>query len=300
MEPTAEGRMCSACEKVVVDFSGMTDAELLNYFLSAKTIPCGRFHRSQLNIPLSPLKPVRRTFATVYKQIAAVFAFLTLKPSGAVAQGQPRVVMQSIPNKISQTNSGSTIISGSVKDVHGEPLGNAVVNLDDMPTAVCNDSGRFEFGLPASSAGKTAVITFSYPGLVTVARSFHPAMGSTSYSIVMAKPYEMQHAFYSGFPLFEPSETNTAICFRPNQYSITDSLKRKLESLAMELRNNPSAGIDLTGYATSPSELRLMKQRQAAIKRYLMEKEGIAEERISSAIQGSTSELRNTITITGR
>ena len=50
MTPEAQGRFCSACEKTVIDFSQMSDAEILNYFSQPRAERvCGRFTSEQLS-----------------------------------------------------------------------------------------------------------------------------------------------------------------------------------------------------------------------------------------------------------
>lgn len=48
MTPEDKGRHCSKCNKVVVDFTGMTDYHIVGYFREHSDI-CGRFHNFQLN-----------------------------------------------------------------------------------------------------------------------------------------------------------------------------------------------------------------------------------------------------------
>lgn len=53
----AEGKFCSSCEKVVVDFSKMSDAKIHEYFLAYKDQKtCGRFLQSQVDRALHPSK----------------------------------------------------------------------------------------------------------------------------------------------------------------------------------------------------------------------------------------------------
>ncbi|MCR5888001.1 hypothetical protein LRS06_09455 [Hymenobacter sp. J193] len=53
MTPTAQGRYCAACSKVVVDFTRMSDAELLAFLQRQPATSCGRFTSQQLNRPLA-------------------------------------------------------------------------------------------------------------------------------------------------------------------------------------------------------------------------------------------------------
>lgn len=49
MQPRNDGRHCSACAKTVVDFTVMSDEEVLHYLDTQKGRVCGRFSAVQLN-----------------------------------------------------------------------------------------------------------------------------------------------------------------------------------------------------------------------------------------------------------
>lgn len=58
MTPTETGKYCSACEKVVVDFSKMNDLQIKEYFTEyASQKTCGRFLTSQIDRPLDSATP---------------------------------------------------------------------------------------------------------------------------------------------------------------------------------------------------------------------------------------------------
>ena len=46
--PTDTGGFCSSCQKDVIDFTKMSEAEVLAYFENRQEKTCGRFHPSQL------------------------------------------------------------------------------------------------------------------------------------------------------------------------------------------------------------------------------------------------------------
>lgn len=53
MPTEAKGRFCGSCQKIVVDFTAMSDAQVKNYLLDKKhKSTCGRFKASQLGRPL--------------------------------------------------------------------------------------------------------------------------------------------------------------------------------------------------------------------------------------------------------
>ncbi|HRI23002.1 MAG TPA: carboxypeptidase-like regulatory domain-containing protein, partial [Panacibacter sp.] len=56
MTPTDKGKFCGSCNKQVVDFSLMSDQQVLNYFSTATGKTCGRFAEDQLQRELIPTK----------------------------------------------------------------------------------------------------------------------------------------------------------------------------------------------------------------------------------------------------
>lgn len=58
MEHSAGGGFCKSCQKTVIDFTGMTDSQLLEYFTKYPSHTCGRFHTGQLEQPIEI--PVKR------------------------------------------------------------------------------------------------------------------------------------------------------------------------------------------------------------------------------------------------
>ena len=71
MTETEKGRFCSSCSKTVIDFTAMTDAQLINYFLEQKKQEvCGRVMTDQLDTVLSAAEPARKRFG-YWKYIAA-------------------------------------------------------------------------------------------------------------------------------------------------------------------------------------------------------------------------------------
>jgi hypothetical protein len=58
---TGFGGYCSSCERIVVDFTKMSDEQLVDFFASKRAHTCGRFRREQLKVysvtPLVKLRP---------------------------------------------------------------------------------------------------------------------------------------------------------------------------------------------------------------------------------------------------
>ncbi len=69
MTPADKGRHCKSCDKVVIDFSRMTDAQVVDHFKNYQGKTCGRFRTEQLDRPM-PLSVGQRLFRPI-KYIAA-------------------------------------------------------------------------------------------------------------------------------------------------------------------------------------------------------------------------------------
>lgn len=57
MQPTERGRFCANCQKVVVDYTALSDQELVRLLSKPLSTNCGRFRNEQLNRPLFPAQP---------------------------------------------------------------------------------------------------------------------------------------------------------------------------------------------------------------------------------------------------
>lgn len=86
MTPDGCGRHCGACQKTVIDFTAMTDGEILkhNDAMRAGNV-CGRIHASQLNRELRPEPRVYAGYA-LYKKITAAVLLLQALSADVWAQ----------------------------------------------------------------------------------------------------------------------------------------------------------------------------------------------------------------------
>lgn len=68
MQPRTEGRYCGSCQKTVVDFSMMSDLEVLSWFSGTGRSVCGRFSDDQLKRELMPVTAPKRRRWTLWWQ----------------------------------------------------------------------------------------------------------------------------------------------------------------------------------------------------------------------------------------
>ena len=97
MTDAEKGKFCSLCQKEVVDFTGYTDGELLNYFSNSGKNQCGKLAPYQLDRTISNLPPRERTVfpKLIFSSLVALFS---TKVSFAQKVAEPTV--QEVPTKM--------------------------------------------------------------------------------------------------------------------------------------------------------------------------------------------------------
>jgi hypothetical protein len=153
MTPEAKGRFCGSCAKVVVDFSVMTDNEVLNYFKKNSTNTCGHFtidqlDRSIIETQLQPKKNWRywlasiasllvisqRSNAQVKEPIQIIKGDTTLALKGS----QP-IIIGKIAMPIRERSFGGTIV-----DDNNAPIAGATIMIKNSKKGVAADAnGKF-------------------------------------------------------------------------------------------------------------------------------------------------------------
>lgn len=172
MTPQAQGRFCNACAKVVVDFSMMTDKEVLDYMSTASSNVCGRMSTEQLSKPLQAY-PATRGFGWKYMWSLLVGSFLmtarsyaqgkviTQKPK--TTQMPPVIRMGAVAYKEPDKKCEPAKLEGKVVDEHGEPIPYAsVIIKGTQKGAMANEKGFFS--IPVSTINSSDFLMISAVG----------------------------------------------------------------------------------------------------------------------------------------
>lgn len=148
MTVVEKGRHCKACDKVLTDFTGMSDQELLRFLDEKDTKLCGRFDRSQLDRVLQPRAKANSGFPVFWKLMVA--SLLTAGTLQANPRNSTTIEWKSsvIPGSQKQGNTGSGIkrvLKGSVvKAGTLKPVAGATVFLPALEVKVQTDKeGKF-------------------------------------------------------------------------------------------------------------------------------------------------------------
>ena len=163
MTPVEQGRFCKSCCKEVIDFSTLSDKEVLKVLSKNSGSTCGRFTNQQLEKPL--LQEVPIAFKP-YKFFLSAFIPAFILAGSATAQqmkqgkvvsshqasvntNKEEVVVKSLCTLRKQklTTVAQTTLIGSIKGTvvndSGEPLSYATIQIRDTHQAVADSLGRF-------------------------------------------------------------------------------------------------------------------------------------------------------------
>jgi len=152
MTSTQQGRFCMSCQKEVVDFSVMSDKDILNYISTASTNMCGRVTHDQLNRDLlSPPEP-RKIWWRYWMSAAASIMLLSSRSNAQGKVSGPGIVIQPSSSKTVRpiilgyaatikTNDEIKIqIQGRVVDEKNNPVSYASIRLAGSSSGVSADS----------------------------------------------------------------------------------------------------------------------------------------------------------------
>ncbi|WP_082893406.1 carboxypeptidase-like regulatory domain-containing protein [Rufibacter ruber] len=172
MTPHSQGRYCPSCQKTVVDFTSMTDADVVEWFAKQKGETCGRFKENQLNRELVAISLPQRKWAWraallgITAWLSSTSAEAQSMKTGKVTQPQPTAPSVS-PLKI-PAKGQSSIYKGVVLDSASlQPMPGVTVHLSGTSISILTGvQGEFQLAIP-DSAGRNPSLQISFIGYLT-------------------------------------------------------------------------------------------------------------------------------------
>lgn len=156
MTPVEQGRFCNACAKTVIDFSIMTDQQILDYLSTASAGVCGRVNDAQLSRTLAPVPvPPKTKWWMVFVMplligINRVAAQKKQSLTGKVAVAQPAPACK-VGELAAPVQAKQMEITGKVTDGNGAVIPYALVTVDATGTTVsANSEGRYALRIRAT------------------------------------------------------------------------------------------------------------------------------------------------------
>lgn len=150
--PTANGGFCSSCSKNVIDFTKMSDAEVLAFFVNKPANTCGRLRSDQLKNYSLQTAPTFNPGLTLLKAgfLSLMFALFARESSAnVIPQQAPSVYIQptaSIQTIAPRVAGEDRTIKGVVRDETDTPMPGVNIYLKGSTEGTVTDAdGKFEF-----------------------------------------------------------------------------------------------------------------------------------------------------------
>ncbi|MFC6996716.1 carboxypeptidase-like regulatory domain-containing protein [Rufibacter roseus] len=171
MTPADKGKFCQSCQKTVMDFRTMTDAEVLTWLAKNKHKGCGHFRSDQLNRELQHATSSKKKLAlrTVMLGFAA---WLGLKSAEAQEASTPtRSDIELLPSRTAKVlpltpAPDSSTISGTITAPTGD-LSRVIIRLNDTLEVKPDLFGNFSLPISQNAPLKLQWLVISSPGFVT-------------------------------------------------------------------------------------------------------------------------------------
>jgi hypothetical protein len=154
MEPNSQGRFCQSCSKTVVDFTAMSDEQLLQFFKSRHENTCGRFHSDQLNKSI-PIPSKKIPWVRYFFQFTLPALLLSYKTTAQhLMKSCFSVPVESRAHTSALGKSDFKLkVRGTITDRKAIPIRFASVLIRGTRTGVAADSmGRFTLSVPFKGA----------------------------------------------------------------------------------------------------------------------------------------------------
>ncbi len=165
MLPEEKGRFCLSCQKTVIDFSNMNDAEILKYIAGGSKNLCGKFSPDQLGRDITEQPGRKRNVFRYAWNMAVAFLIFSAKTSAQVKPAKDNIVC----GPATKVNEGqgsmvlgkmiadSRVIKGRVTDTDGNAIPFASVYIKN---------GKYGQSCDANGAFRITVTSSQYDTLV--------------------------------------------------------------------------------------------------------------------------------------
>jgi len=186
MSKTEQGRFCASCQKQVLDFSGLSDAQVIETIRKTSGEICGRLGGSQMNRELTIARQINKN-TPFYKRIAAAFLMLGLFESQNSAASVDKDLKQVISPALSKTapdfdrgknglgkDSLKNVIEGVVRDLKTKQvIPYAIIHIRDTRYGTSTDEdGHFILVLPEGPSKDSIHLKITYASYKAFERRF--------------------------------------------------------------------------------------------------------------------------------
>ena len=252
MTSTQQGKFCDACSKQVVDFSMMSDQQILHYLSQHAGKLCGRFNSDQLARPLIETKLSRKQ--SWWLAMALPFTLIFQKSFGQ-KQSPPKQDIQKDYKQMGRPTMGAPAIvisdkkplktitiKGKAEDEFGNAVAGVSIVVKGTTIGVATDS-LGEFLLPVTTVNDSIKLTASYVGYGTIEKQINTNMNDTFVSFMFTQTAMLGDVIVMGYvsPKIEGKVGGVSVCRKmTTTEKIDSSLRRITKTNSFYVYPNPA------------------------------------------------------------
>lgn len=181
MLPDAKGKFCLSCQKSVIDFSVMSDAEIVSILEQTSGAICGRMSAAQQNREIvreAAVPGKRKSLTRPLEYLAGLL--LSLWGQSAIAQNKPIVpaaVVEQRQSAFEGITNDTAFLKGVVLDSNKEGIPGAIIHIKGRGVSTVSDeAGQFSLEIPDSLKLSSFTIIISGLGLRESMNEIYPEM----------------------------------------------------------------------------------------------------------------------------
>ncbi len=234
MTRESQGRFCMSCQKTVVDFTAMTDYDLIQYFKNLKGNTCGRFTQDQLNtkytleskrrlkwfkyfvhILIPPLLISARSYAQgmVKKNVTSCVTPMVKKEKVRITMGKPAFIQP------------SSEISGMVTNERGEALAGASIFIKGTEEGLSTDgNGHF---ILSTKHDFPLMLSVSYVGYGPLELTIDEKEAKAPLNILL-KEKTMEEVVVTGYGVISGRTVVSGSVTRTTSVTLYEDVRRKI------------------------------------------------------------------------
>lgn len=171
MEPVSGGRYCQSCQKEVIDFTQLSNQEIIGYFeQKSKVKTCGHFGEEQLNRLNKSLKQLPRTSLQQSLNTLALGTLLTAsscQTSKGISQANcknHKSHYEIVDKSIDKKDTTNAEIVGTIVSEDNEPLSDVFIQIGETTIVAVSDlDGEFRLVVPTDLM-QSKVLNTNYVG----------------------------------------------------------------------------------------------------------------------------------------
>ncbi len=198
MLPEEKGKFCQSCQKIVVDFSKMTNEQIIDFLNKSNEKVCGRVAKHQLNTPISNYVINKTPFFNKY---VAGFLMALGFYHPAKSQTTPTSTITEIQNTVGTIayrpnvpSNKRLVINGRVIDAKTKKaiIGASVSIVGSELTAVTDKNGHYTINVPNEFQNASLELMISALGFETfyvTGLDYH----KTALTVTTKMQKEMEH-----------------------------------------------------------------------------------------------------------